>query len=239
MSEQRSSTGPTTAGAHDGALAELVGLAGYVELRTFGLLAAHAVGAPDLAGAQQLARVAGRVLRRQEELLAVGTAQGADELSLMEPFRHVLDPFDERTPASSWWEGLLKGVVGHGVAGDLCRLLARGLPAQDAAAVGAAIGVTDAEREHDDAATVLVRSAAQADAVLASRLALWGRRVVGESLTLAQTLLAQRPALAGLAREAARRFHQPGEAGVDVTAWVLSELTAEHTRRMDRMGLAA
>jgi hypothetical protein len=235
VSDERSSTGPTTAGARDGALAELVGLAAYVELRTFGLLASHAVGAPDLAGAQQLARVAGRVLQRQEELLAVGAAQGADGLALMEPFRHVLDPFDERTPASSWWEGLLKGVVGHGVAGDLCRLLARGLPAQDAAAVGA----TDREREQDDAATVLVRRGAQADAVLASRLALWGRRVVGESLTLAQTLLVERPALGGLAREAARRFQQPDAAGVDVTAWVLGELTAEHTRRMDRMGLAA
>lgn len=239
MSDERSTTGPTTAGARDGALAELVGLAAYVELRTFGLLAAHAVGAPDLAGAQQLARLAGRVQRRQEELLAVGTAQGVDDLALMEPFRRVLDPFDERTPASTWWEGLLKGIVGHGVAGDLCRLLARGLPAQDAAAVGAALGATDREREQDDAATVLVRAAAQGDAVLASRLALWGRRVVGESLTLAQTTLAERPALAGLAREAARRFQQPDAAGVDVTTWVLSELTAEHTRRMDRMGLAA
>ncbi|PZR54989.1 hypothetical protein DNL40_00895 [Xylanimonas oleitrophica] len=230
---------PTPADEH---VLDLVGLAAYLRLRTFSLLAAQAAGAPDLDGAQRLARIAGRVVRHQEDLLALGEARGADAVALMSPFDGLLDAFEQRTPASTWWEGLLTGVVGHGVSGDLCRLLARGLSPGGADAVLPAL----ADEEHeDDSATTLVRSAAAADPVLASRLALWGRRVVGESLSLAQELLGRSPALGELARAAARAAGVTDGAGAavgssaDVTAWVLGELTAEHTRRMDRMGLAA
>lgn len=212
-------------------LEALVGVAAYVELRTFGLIAAHTTDAPDLAAAQALAGVAGGVLARQDGLLTLAEARGADRLELMAPFTHVLDDFDARTVPGSWWEGLLKGAVGHGVAHDLCRLLARGLPEEDA---GPVLAVLDQDAG-DGVATGLLAAAAADDPVLAARLALWGRRVVGEALSLVQTLLDERPALAGLARSAAARA---GHAG-DLQAWALSSLTADHTRRMDRMRLAA
>ena len=235
MSEQRATESPSVApAAGPEALLALLGLAAYTELGTFGLVASRSVDAPDLATRQVLAGVSSRVLARQEALLALGAARGVDAVELMAPFDGVLADFDARTTPSSWWEGLLKGTVGYGVAHDLCRTLAHGLPEPDAAAVLAVVG----EVERDGEATTLLATAAAANEVLASRLALWGRRVVGEALTLAQSVLTTRPVLAGLAQDAGARLGVDiGGAGVQ--PWLLQRLTAEHTRRMDRMRLAA
>ncbi|ACZ29813.1 hypothetical protein Xcel_0775 [Xylanimonas cellulosilytica DSM 15894] len=218
----------------DAPLLELAGLAAYVRLGLFGLVGAHTLGAPDLEAAHRMMTVAVRVGEQQQKLLAIGAERGVEPVELMRPFLGVLDSFDARTVQSTWWEGLLKGIVGHGVSSDLCRLLARGLPDDDEAAV---VGAMTYEADESDRVTSVVRAATDADPRLGSRLALWGRRVVGESLSLCQELLATRPGLAELARRAAAA--SGGDAPVDAVAWAMSELTAEHTRRMDRMGLAA
>lgn len=75
-----------------------------------------------------------------------------------------------------------------------------------------------------------VADAAAADPVLASRLALWGRRIVGEGLTVVQALI-ERPGIARLLDTDPDQGHDQ--------AWVFSRLTAEHTRRMGRLDLAA
>lgn len=251
MSEQRSTPGPVDAtsrgGGADGGPVALTGLAAYLELAAFGLLAGRSVDAPDLVTRQALASAAGRVLGRQERLLAVAATRGVDATAAMTPFDGVLADFDARTEPDSWSEGLLKGVVGHGVAQDLCRELTRGLPADEAAELRRAVDDGWPE-EADGPATVVLAQAAEQDPVLASRLALWGRRVVGEALGLVPALLAAHPVLAGLAAaarraDAAETGETVGEPGGDeaaeVRSWLISRLTAEHTRRMDRMGLAA
>jgi hypothetical protein len=216
----------------DPALTTLVGLAAFTELAAFGLLASRSVDAPDLAARQTLATAAGDALGRQERLLGLVVGPGAaGAAEVMAPFDGALADFDARTTPSSWAEGLLKSVVGLGVAQDLCRELAAGLP-DGGAAFADAVG----EPRTDDPATVVLAAAATADGVLASRLALWGRRVVGEALGLVPVLLAAHPPMATLATRA--REGQP-DGGASVQAWLVSRLTAEHTRRMDRLGLAA
>jgi hypothetical protein len=242
MSEPGTTLRPTADASTDEPwLLELVGLAAYVELGTFGLFASHSAHAPDLARRQVLAEVADRVLRRQRGLLEIAQARGVESVDLMSPFDGVLADFDARTVPHSWWEGLLKGIVGHGVAEDLCRILANGLSGPDAATVLAVV-----ERPRDDgAATVMLAEAVKRDDVLAARLALWGRRVVGEALRLAQTVLSKHPVFATMARAAGSAVSggaatgAAAERGTEVPAWLLAQLTAEHTRRMDRIGLAA
>ncbi|MFC7880075.1 ferritin-like fold-containing protein [Isoptericola sp. NPDC057391] len=223
MSQQRSTPDP--------ALTTLVGLAAYTELAAFGLLAARSVDAPDLAARQTLATAAGESLDRQQRLLGLTATGAGGAAAAMAPFDGVLADFDARTVPSGWAEGLLKSVVGLGVAQDLCRELAAGLPA-GATAFVAAVG----EPRRDDPATAVLAAAAAADGVLAARLALWGRRVVGEALGLVPVLLAAHPPLAALA---ARAREVADEGGASAQAWLVSRLTAEHTRRMDRLGLAA
>jgi hypothetical protein len=237
VNQQHGAPGPTDTPAHDDGLVVLTGLAAYLELAAFGLLASRSVDAPDLVTRQSLATVAGRVLARQRRLLDVAAARGRDAGTAMAPFDGVLADFDARTAPDGWAEGLLKGVVGHGVAQDLCRELAAGLPPADGAALRRAVD-DDGPEEADAPATVVLAEAASTDEVLASRLALWGRRVVGEALGLVPTLLAAHPALARLA-VAARANQEDASADDDVRSWLMSRLTAEHTRRMDRIGLAA
>ncbi|MEU2201759.1 ferritin-like fold-containing protein [Isoptericola sp. NPDC019482] len=216
----------------DPALTTLVGLAAYTGLAAFGLLAARSVDAPDLGARQTLAIAAGEALERQQRLLdLVGVPGPEGSAAVMTPFDGALADFDARTTPSGWAEGLLKSVVGLGVAQDLCRELAAGLP-DGAAGFVAAVG----EPRTDDPATAVLAGAAAADGVLASRLALWGRRVVGEALGLVPVLLAAHPPLAALA---ARARAASDDGGASAQAWLVSRLTAEHTRRMDRLGLAA
>lgn len=227
-----------TSSSDEAALVELAGLTAYVRMGLFGLIARQTFGAPSLEAAMRMETVAVRIGNQQQALYAAMAERGNDPVELLRPFTGVLDAFDARTQPSTWWEGVLKAVVGHGVAGDLCRLLATALPDAVGPAVGEAL--VHADRDQDLRVTQMVQQAAAHDARLASRLALWGRRIVGESLRLSQDLLSSRPALARLARTAAESAAASGAAApADPIAWVIIELTAEHARRMDWMGLAA
>lgn len=101
----------------------------------------------------------------------------------------------------------------------------------------------------DDRAQDLARDVLEAkitdDHTFASRLALWGRRVVGEALGQVQQVVSREPALARLLSggAAGSGFTPDSTAPTDedkqLMAWLYAQLTAEHSRRMDRLGLAA
>jgi hypothetical protein len=77
-----------------------------------------------------------------------------------------------------------------------------------------------------------VRTAIAADPRVGGRLALWGRRLVGEALCQARWVVRERPAVAAL-------LPHPGEPAGDAPARVFAGLTAAHSRRMAALGLAA
>lgn len=211
---------------------ELLGFIAYTELTTFTRLAGVAATAPTPGHHLRLVRLAGDALDRMERILArVGELGGDGDAQLL-AFDGTFDDYNARTVPGTWWESLLKGYVGSGVADDFCRIAVDGLDAETRVLVQ---GVLDDNRNAEVSITVLA-DAAGADAVLASRLALWGRRLVGESLGLVQTMLVQHEALGRLVVDGARL--RTGEVEAD-QGWVFSQLTAEHTRRMGRLGLAA
>jgi hypothetical protein len=77
-----------------------------------------------------------------------------------------------------------------------------------------------------------VRAAIAADPDIAGRLALWGRRLVGEAMSQAQRVLAERPALAALLTGA------PNGSLAEITR-IMSRLVENHSARMARLGLSA
>ncbi|MGL5829822.1 MAG: ferritin-like fold-containing protein, partial [Angustibacter sp.] len=80
-----------------------------------------------------------------------------------------------------------------------------------------------------------VREAIAAQPAVAGRLALWGRRLVGEALAQTQQVAAERGALSTLMIMNGR------SGGGDLVAIheMFARITAAHTRRMGALGLAA
>ena len=80
-----------------------------------------------------------------------------------------------------------------------------------------------------------VRTAIEDDPRIAGRLALWGRRLVGEALSQAQRVAAERDALSTLLVGGVDR---PGTDLAEIGR-MLARLTDNHARRMSALGLAA
>lgn len=227
MTEQPQTSDALTARA-------LLGMIAYLELAAFSRLARDAALAPTLGERLRLSGMARGALEQMDRVEArvveLGGERGGGLEAAMTPFAGVLVDFDERTEPGSWWERLLKAYVGYGVADDFCRVLARPLDPQTRAL---------AEDVLDDAAlaelvTCNLQAAGTDDATLTSRLALWGRRLFGESLGVVQQVLTAHPPTRDLLVQA-MEDGEPGEAQTRL----FTELTAAHTRRMDRLGLTA
>jgi hypothetical protein len=103
---------------------------------------------------------------------------------------------------------------------DFFLRLAEGLPGDTAARVTAIMRTPSGEEQVADQ----LLAAIAANPRLSSRLALWGRRLVGDTLLVARSALV------------ASENHNADEARIEP---VFTELIAAHTRRMDVLGLTA
>ncbi len=223
--------------AADPAALAVLGLLANSDLTAITRLAADAEVAPSVADRVALCHLVGAAAERLARVEARAGELGADLTDVVAPFLGTFTDFDARTPPGTWWERLLKAHVGFGVEDDVAGLLARGLDADDpgeAATRALVLAVLDDER-HGTLVVTRVTEATAADAVLASRLALWGRRLVGEALGVVQRLVTDHPELRGLLERAL-----PEGAGEQpLQQRLFAVLTAEHTRRMERLGLTA
>jgi hypothetical protein len=209
----------------------VLGMLAYGQLAAFSRLAADGSTAPSLAERLELSRLAGVALSRVEQVSGRVAELGGELEPVMAPFAGVLVEFDERTGCSTWWERLLKGYVGYGVADDFSRIVAQGLdPASRDVVLGAL-----ADQGHASLVVDVLAAAGAADPTLAPRLALWGRRLVGEALGVVQRVVAQHQELSSLLEDVA--VDLPGTGDPQQRLFAL--LTAEHTRRMERLGLTA
>lgn len=209
---------------------ELLGLVAQLQLEAFTRSAEDSAVAPSLGERIALSRFAAAAVARRDRVIDRIAALGGDPLAAMGCFDHVLDDFDLRTSPSTWWERLLTSYVGYGVADDFCRIAAARLDETSRALV---LDVLE-DHSHADLAVAEIAAAGAGDDVLVARLALWGRRLGGEALGVVQALLGSRPALLRIAA-GTDGYVEAGEA----SGKLFGELTAEHTRRMGRLGLTA
>jgi ferritin-like protein len=213
------------------AVVDLLGALAYGELMAFSQLARDAESAPGAADKAQVARLAVAEFQHYEAIVARLAELGVDPQEAIAPFVPAIDAFHERTAPNDWLEGLVKAYVGDGIAQDFYKEISAYVDADTRALVESAM----ADLGRDEYVVSAVRSAIAADPRIAGRLALWGRRLVGEALTQAQRVGVERDALASLLVGA------PGRPGADLAELgrMFARLTDEHTRRMGRLGLAA
>lgn len=217
--------------AYREAVVDLLGALAYGQLTAFSRLASDADLAPTLAAKAELAGMAVAEFGYFEALAARLRAIGADPEAAMEPFVSPIDAFHERTAPSDWLESLVKAFVGDGIATDFYREISAFLdPATHELVTRVASGSGQAEF-----AVREVRAAIEADPRVAGRLALWGRRLVGEALSQAQRVAADRDGLTALLVGSTDR---PG-ADLAELVKMFGRLTESHTRRMAALGLSA
>jgi hypothetical protein len=208
------------------AVVDLLGVLAYGELTAFDRLAEDATLAPTLTGRAALAGMAAAEIGHYQRLRERLTELGADAETAMRPFVEVFDTFHARTQPSTWLEGLVKAYVGDGIAADFYREVSQFLDVSTRELVLEVL----ADTGHADFAVREVRAAIAADPALTGRLSLWARRLVGEALSQAQRVAAERDALAMLIVGGTGDF-----AGVVA---LLKRITSAHTARMQTIGLS-
>ena len=149
----------------------------------------------------------------------------------MAPFESAIDLFHAHTAPADWYEGLIKAYVGDGMAADFYREIAAYLDAETRDVIIASLEDTG----QADFAVRHIRRAIDDDPKLAGRLALWGRRLMGEALTQAQRVAAERDALTALL---AGGIDRPG---LDLAAIgrMFTRITERHADRMAELGLSS
>jgi len=154
------------------------------------------------------------------------TDLGVDPEQAMAPYVDALGAYHDQTEPKDWLEALAKAYVGDGIADDFYREVANFLAEGDRDLV---LEVLHDSRYADFAAQEM-RDAIQLDPKVANRMSMWARRLVGEGLSQAQRVAAERPALAVLIILGSGG----DQAGVQA---LLKRLTTEHTARMGSVGL--
>jgi hypothetical protein len=212
------------------AVVELLGVLAYGELSAFERMATDAGLAPTLADKAALAALATAEFHHFERLRDRLQELGADADAAMAPFRAPVDGFHENTAPADWLEGLVKAYVGDGIGDDFYREVSAYLDQQTRDLVLEVL----ADSGHSEFVVERVRAAVADDPRVGGRLALWARRLVGEALSQAQRVAADRDALSALIVGGADR------PGMDLAAIgrVFAKLTDNHARRMRALGLS-
>lgn len=227
---------PETAGAgaledvaYREAVVDLLAAIAYGEISAFERLAEDAKLAPTLQDKLAVARMACAEFAHVELLQARIAELGSDPYEAMAPFKAALDLFHRHTAPADWYEGLIKAYVGDGLAADFYREIAAYLDPRTRDVVIASL----ADAGHSEFVVEHVQAAIAADHKLGGRLALWGRRLMGEALTQAQRVAAERDALSALLAGGVDR------PALDLAAIgrMFARITELHAERMAKLGL--
>lgn len=197
-----------------------LGQAAYIQLEFFEGLAKAVATAPTLPSKEGLSAAAGVALRKHHALIGELRRLDVEPDDVMAPFAPATDRFRQASAGADWYELLLGIHVTAGMLDGYFSRLAEGLPAD----LGGRVRAILAEAGAAEVLESELRAAIHGDPALADRLALWGRSRVGDTLLIA--------------RSALRASETPERSGARVEP-VFTELIADHTRRMDALGLTA
>lgn len=199
----------------------------YGELSAFERFAADARYSPTLHDRAVLGRMAVTEFQHYELVSAKLTEMGLDAENAMLPFQTSVDHFHERTRPGDWFESLMKAYVIDTVSADFYREVSRYVDT----GVRAVIERIQASDETTDVLRERLKRALADDPRLASRLALWGRRLLGEALTQAQRISSEHAFLSGLIGGA-----DAAEAKT-LVGGLMAGLAEKHSKRMTQLGL--
>ncbi|HVU93426.1 MAG TPA: ferritin-like fold-containing protein [Jatrophihabitans sp.] len=208
------------------AVVDLLGALAYGELSAFDHLADDAGLAPTLAARAQMSEMAAVEFGHYRRLADRLTELGAEPQTAMAPFVAALETYHSLTKPSTWLESVVKAYVGDGIASDFYREVAEFVDPDTGALIRDV--VTDAGRA--EFAVAEVEAAVAEQPAVAGRLALWGRRLVGEAISQTQHVLAD--------RESLMRLLVQGTGDLAGVSALITRITDRHAERMTALGLS-
>lgn len=197
-----------------------LGLTAYLQLELYEAATRGVSGAATLEAKETLARVAGETLAKNQRLADEIRRRGEEPHLVMRPFTRVIDDYVARIDTEDWHQHVLSLYLVGGLFDGFFANLAGGL--KDSYR-NEAIGVLTGGEGRQALKELLARELAD-NPQLSSWLALWGRRLVGDTLLVSRAVLALSEK-----REFVESEVEP----------VFTELIADHIRRMDGLGLTA
>ena len=197
-----------------------LGQSAYLFLRYAESASRHAHDATDLESEATLAAVAEECFQRFSTLAGVLDKLKVDRVEAMSPFIAPTREFERRTRGRNWTERVACTWITMAFLQDFWRRLAEGLPKSIRAEVAKALA--------DDTMITVLRSELECRLVLEPGLrpvlAMWGRRLVGDTMLMAESALSHRA---------------DADAESDGVEPVFTEIIGAHSQRMDSLGLTA
>ena len=167
----------------------------------------------------ELARASVVVLERYEALRGLLSEYADDPIEAMVlPLEYQKQQF-RRMNADHWYERVATCFVAGGFLGDFFHTVAGGLPAGARKEIQAVLA-NDADQELFEN---VLRRVIEHDDAYRSRVSLWSRRLVGDTMLIARRALKKQDSVSSEDR------YEP----------LFTDVITEHTRRLDRLGLTA
>ncbi|UFS59920.1 ferritin-like fold-containing protein [Subtercola endophyticus] len=197
-----------------------LGQAAYIQLSIFEALARTVMLAPTVAAKEVLGPASGFALEKHEKLVAELRRLVGESSVVMAQFAPAIEHYNDVVRGSDWYESLTSVYLTAGILDDFFVLLAAGIDGD----VGPKVARIVSSPSGREGIETLLGDAISEDATLGSRLAVWGRRLVGDTLLVARSAI-----------------HHSGNVRTDEQRIepVFTELIANHSRRMDGLGLTA
>jgi hypothetical protein len=197
-----------------------LGRSAYVQLMIFENLSRVITNAPTTAAKTSIGKAAELSLGKHRALVAEITKAGGSPAEVMDPFTEVIDEFERIARGADWYESMITAYLSAGFFDDFYARLAAGLPTESHTRLERIFKGESGEKVLAE----YLQAAIDANPRLDSRLAMWGRRLVGDMMLTARSALVFPD------------HTRSTEAQVEP---VFTELIAAHTRRMDALGLTA
>ncbi|WP_051799223.1 ferritin-like fold-containing protein [Catenuloplanes japonicus] len=200
---------------------ELLGLVAFGEMLAFERMARDAALAPDLRRRAMLGELAAVEVDGYRRVAARLAELGVDPQDAMAPYVGPVEEYHDATEPKDWLEALTKVYVGDRIADDFLAEVAALLDAPDGDLVRRVLH----DSRYASFAEAELRDAIAEDPKVANRLSMWARRLVGETLSHAQRVAAERAPLTALV---------VADNGVQK---LFQRLTTAHAARMNALDL--
>ena len=179
--------------------------------------------APSLEARAALAEVVRVHASRPDTTWIILEGEDVEADAALRPFTESTGDFTRAIDGVDWYEQLLAIHVASGLLEDFFVAIVPGLPEDDQDAMLRALR---GESAHPHLARLLL-AAIEGTPRLSDRMAVWGRRLVGDTL-LQMYLAVNGPDATGRAVPSQKRLEP-----------AFNDIVASHTRRMDELGLTA